>query len=197
MEARGLDPTPVGPVSQPQPHAALCFTSTGWACRSAHHVVTPPSDVSRLLSIALKMFTENRIKDHFIVSSSTNCLKQSIKHSRIPGIDIPHIQVSDVCYQGMMLRKKNQNCPSREHQLHLGSSFLIEFWTPIQKQGSPIHYNKEYLIISLSSFQKLHRCQPSHSVCHLILNPYWIIYEKVPQGNIIIPTLTLLKSTVV
>ena len=82
-------------------------------------------------------FVLNIISDHFILPSSTNCLKQIIKHNIILGIDIPSSQVLEVFYQGIILVIKIQHFPSRDQRFHLGTFFPYCSLTSSTKTGQP------------------------------------------------------------
>ena len=61
------------------------------------------------IPILFKTIISNRISDHWILPSYTNCMKHIIKHNMILGIYIPSSQVLGVWYQGRILVRRIQN----------------------------------------------------------------------------------------
>ena len=84
VEARGLTPPPVVPVSRPQPHASLCSTGVGWARRRAPHAVFPVVVVSWLRPYCLLHWHDIQTAPFYLPDG----LSQSVAPA-IPDVDFP------------------------------------------------------------------------------------------------------------
>ena len=113
------------------------------------------------ISIVFKTLIANRISDHFIFPSTTKCLKQIIKQNVILGIYIPRSQVLYICYQGRIILRKTQKCPSRGQRFHLGF-FPLAVWHPVKKQVIPYVTTDKIFMISLGLCHHIYWCQHSH-----------------------------------
>ena len=89
-----------------QVHPAKLHPKAGGDISICHIIQTIPQ---HQIYIFFKTIISNRTSEHFIFTSSTNCMKHIINHNMILGIYIPSSQVLYVCYQGIIIVRKIQN----------------------------------------------------------------------------------------